>query len=337
MSKGAAAKAATVADVKVDLTKVDPTLVKKALKGYGVDTKDLVIDDMAERLQTLNRKSVEPDKLVTCMNCSGCMDNDLDLCPFCGDEGEEASAEGAATALTKVPEVEIIETPMTAKALDEATARIKQLTTDARHGYWRLGKEIFHVFSTKLWAVRMKHGKQAYRSFEKYCAAELEMAHTTAFNMMGVAEKFTEEQVAKIGGSKLSLLLKAPEIDQDEILDDLNKGASFRDVQAKVKEKRKKRGVTKKAHEGRKKMPAKAGPKPTNRMTVALVTGVATLKMFAKPEQKLKEGEKLEKRAKQVADNPIAIEVMSNGVERYYSITRTSEGLSLKIETKRPA
>jgi hypothetical protein len=227
---------------------------------------------------------------------------------------------------------------MTVGALDEATQKIVSMKRSAQLSWWQLGRAVAHVFDTGLWKMRVEvKGKvqsQKYKSWEQYCENELQITGATTYSMMKVSKAFTEEQVEKIGGTKLNIVLQAPDLDIPEIMKDVENGATAKVIKEKVKKAREKAGVEKKHVEGHKKMPEKAKPKESGRVTVALVTGKVKLDMFAKPAKKLKDGEEM-KIASKVEQEPIAIEELTNGVSRFYSVIRGSKGLQLVIETKR--
>lgn len=234
----------------------------------------------------------------------------------------------------------------TEKDLDAATEELLEVTQRAKHNYWEMGKKLYDlVYSPQLWKLRRKAGKQLYTSFNQYVADELHVSHTTAFAMMDVSKAFTEQQVKKIGGSKLSLVLKAPETERGSLLLEAEKGASKREIQEKVDVSRTKHGLKKgdKRETGRKKMPkgnaAKTAKKRWDgRMTVAMAEATVKLDLFVKPTKPLKEGEvfeKVAKRARSLKETPMAIERLSNGVERIYSVWMTSKGLRLQIDTRR--
>jgi len=256
----------------------------------------------------------------------------------------------AATAPTKQPPVALVkaapsvETKMSAEAhLDQANARIEQLKRQGAKNYWEIGRELFRVFDGHLWKSRVVEGKAAYKSFEQYVAAEVGFSHTQSYAMMDVARKYDEEVIAKIGFSKLSIVLKAPEDVQLSLLDEVEKGMSSRELKGRVREERSKPGA--KLPKAKRNDPSKqASPGPplkakvaeaTSRMTVAAVEGTRRLSLYAKPSGKLAIGELPDKRAKRLSDVPIAFEELANGVVVYYQVVNSPGGLALKIETKR--
>lgn len=339
----------TVQGVKVEKVKI--ALINKALKDAGIEIGEMSATEKVEALQFHNKKAAG-DK-ATCGVCGGVAPEDLEACPFCGDEGVEDDAKtGKRAKLATVTSLAVVKekagkivpkgvlrfepVEMTEKALNEITERAKKIGERAKHDYWDMGRVLGTVYESSIWKLRTKGGKPVYTSFNQYVAAEIGVHPQTAFNMIDVAKAFPESKIKEIGGSKLSLVLKAPEAERDSIMKEIEAGAGHRQVKAKVDKARKKHKVIKR-DTGRKKMPVGKQTKKRidGRMTVAMVEATKSFELWAKPAKKLKEGEKPTKRAKNLGDEPWAIEKLANNVERIYSIVHSSQGWKLKIETRR--
>lgn len=228
--------------------------------------------------------------------------------------------------------------------LDEATARIIQLKNDVAKNYWQIGRELAGVHKDELWKQRLDAaGVPIYSSFEKYTRTELNFAGNMAYAMMDVATQYSEKLIAKVGITKLALVLSAPGDVHDELMDEVEKGATRRQLQERVKKERAKKSkaalaAEREARTGRASQPNRAGgrPRKDSRLTVAAVEGKVTLEMYAKPKVKMAPGELPDKRAKRVGDFPFAMEEMSNGVVRYYTVLARASGWKLQIDTLRP-
>lgn len=371
VKKATAAKAATVATIVLMVETMKEKLVDKALKEADFAPADSVkLDRKAEMLDTHYRKTVAKEKLIACHKCGGHSSDELEACPFCGnkEEAPEAAAEKAAgekviapaVALTLVPGTKMAKTGVktvvaqngvefSEKALDEANQRITKLKQEGAANYWQLGMEIASVFDSQLWKARVESGKAvpAYKSFNQYVVKELRISQPTAYNMMKVAKAFTEDQVGRLGSTKLSFVLSIPDSlqeERDELIQEIEEGASAKEVKAKTRKVRQKHGVDRVE---RATQPGKTGKMPTSpgrpkgvakdgKLTVAMVKGVNTLPLYVRPSVKLEPGQLPEKRAKKLGDRPFAIEQLENGVVRYYSVVNASGGLKLRIETMRP-
>ena len=149
-------------------------------------------------------------------------------------------------ALAKVlPAIEnTLGTPAFATAkLDAAVADVQAAKSRGAVAMWDLGVKIAKIYDEALFKSRLDDdGSPSYKGFEAFCAAELGMSHTNAFSLMDVAKAYTSEQVTKLGTTKLSLVLKAPEESREEIL---GKAAnkSVREVADEVKAARKEKGA----------------------------------------------------------------------------------------------
>lgn len=332
-------------------------LVKKALKEAELEPADGVeFSAMVEQLDTHYRKTVPKSELIECHKCHGHSSDKLEACPFCGNT-EDAPTAATVTPINKNTGLAKTNTKLakagagaefSEKTLDEANARITQLKQDGAANYWHMGVEIARVFDLQLWKARTEPGKSipAYKSFNQYVVKELELSAPSAYNMMKVAKKCTEAQVARLGSSKLSFALTLPDHlaeERDQVMRDIEEGASQRTVRDKVRKIREKHGVSRVEHVKQKDSKHKApkqkspGRLGKGKLTAVLVKGIVALPMFVRPTAKLEPGQVPEKRAKKLGDRPFAIETMENGVVRYYSVVNASGGLKLKIETRRPA
>ena len=246
------------------------------------------------------------------------------------------AAAPAQQTLTKVQPVPGGGKLQTEADLDKAVLKAQKLKAAVAGGYYALGKHIKEIFSTHLWKQRTSEGKTKYTGFEQFCQQELKMNASTAIGLMDVADNFTEEQVNKFGTTKLNLVLKAPEEVRGEVLSDVEKGASVRELGDKVKEERAKKG-NKRRETGRKKMPAgeKAAKKVEaakgrQTITIANIEGRKTIKLNARVEK----GQE-PKRAKRIADQPWGTLELSNNVVMKFLVQDRDGELVLVVDTRR--
>jgi hypothetical protein len=220
-----------VSAVKLQL--VDKALMSRGQAVGGTDQQKIV------RLASWFAQNTPKTKIADCSTCGAESDVRLPECPFCGDgetEPEPAPSpvpatsgkvaadlplfEGKTQALVRVapgqPIVrqsppEVVETPASEAALDEAVARIGGLMLSAADRLWELGAELVRVFDRALWTHRSNgFGEAKYKSWGEWCEAELGISHGYSLKLMDVAREFTREQVQKIGASKLHLTLQVP-------------------------------------------------------------------------------------------------------------------------------
>lgn len=340
----------------VVLDKVNAGLVEASCKAVGIWDSALSLKELVDTLQAYNTKTFAKVDLTLCSLCRTIGNGDA-ACAFCGDDspaedGAEIADDGKAIVTTIGTTVKS-SLAQTEKALDVATGKIIEQTVKSIHSYWTLGRLIADVHRDDLWKARTDdNGKAAYKSFAQYVVRELKMSPPTAYKAMDVASKFTEGQITKIGMTKLSFILQAPELERPALLAEVeaNPKMGKRQLESKVKQIRADHKVDK-IDTGRQATPkglpgtvskkdkaagvTKKTAAAEGRVTVAMTEGVVKLAMYAKPAVKLQPGEKLTKVAKQLGDEPIATEQMNNGVVRYYSIVKKDNALVLKIETKR--
>jgi hypothetical protein len=371
MAKGATAAASSKVDVgAVNVELVKRELIERVLVGQGESPKVMKghsLEGLITILQNGYQASLSKKDLTQCTECKGISPLALDSCPYCGFAGADDDADEAEHEEEKDPK-DTIEArgevvfperesgivkkndklatiAFSEKALDEATGRILKLKQQGANTFWQLGHELGEVYKADLWKARLDAKKVKYKTFKQYVDSEIKISMPHVMNMIDVAKDFTEAQVAHVGGTKLSLLLQLPpslKTERQEVMEEIERGASHRDVKDKVRKLRQKHGVKSIGKERRTKRglsnpTGKGGRKGTGRMTVSMAEGVVRLNMYAKPEHKLKDDEKLEdqKRAKNVGDEPIAVEQLPNGLTCVYSVLKSSKGWVLKIERVR--
>lgn len=150
-------------------------------------------------------------------------------------------------AVVRHTETEIIEAEVfySETDLDKEVLITLGLKRDLVAGHWRLGRQLNHIHSNKIWRARLDaDGNPLYENFDKFCRSELNMSDTNAFNLMDVAKNFPEEMVAQIGTWKLGFILKAPPEIQAKLLEKAKDGASLRNIRDEVQAARDEAGMT---------------------------------------------------------------------------------------------
>jgi hypothetical protein len=237
--------------------------------------------------------------------------------------------------------------PATEGLLDRVVKRVSEMKANLAVHYWTLGKQLTVVFDRELWKMRKSSdGKPVYTTFPQWCEKELGTKAGSFYPLMDAARAYSEAQARKLGMTKLGQIVTAPKEAQAKILAMAEKGASTRQIAAKVKEERTKANLARrdtgrgKGGVGRPgklsaaekaKGVTKADVNPAGRVTVAVSEGRSTLELFAKPAKKGSEP----RRAKKLGDEPFAREELTNGVVRLYSVVQRASGLVLIIETQR--
>lgn len=247
-------------------------------------------------------------------------------------DGKTAEDKKAAkTAIVKAPPpVDAALVGLTPVDLDNAVGRVVALKTAAASDMWKLGAELKGIHERQLWKLRTDDtGKGRYRSFEVFCAQEIGMSGTQCYKLIDISNQFDEEQVKKLGTTKLGLVLQAPKEDQAELLKEAE-GTSSRQLVEKVKAKKAEKGIEQR-ETGRKVTPKSKG-RASEHIAIAQVLGRKRIALFAKPANK--KDQLVE--AKSLEDQPFGMDDLPNGVREMFAIQKDSKGnLVLVIDRKR--
>lgn len=121
------------------------------------------------------------------------------------------------------------------KALERSIKKVRELTMNIERSIWDLGIEIARVHDEELWKARLIDGLYPqFRTWKDFCAAVLQMSHTHAYKLMENAKLFTREQVATIGTTKLTMIVRAPFVHRDRLLHMAERGCSSRELENEV-------------------------------------------------------------------------------------------------------
>ncbi len=223
------------------------------------------------------------------------------------------------------------------KDLDEAVKRVFECKKVASVGLWALGNELRKINEDKLWKLRVVKGKQAYTSFDQFCDAEAKIGHTYAYNLIDIATKFTDRDVAKFGPSKLTLMLKVADEDLPkvrEIAGKVGKRQLAKEVAEVVRErghgakKKSKKGTAKTAAATKASQASRAkAARASDKITIASIEGTKKVKLFAKPASIRDIDWKALKRAKTTDAIPFGKLELTNEVTLFISIVKTDDGL----------
>lgn len=253
---------------------------------------------------------------------------------------EEKATEKPTKGLVKsTPVVEAIldpkDQPTPKSKLDQKVRDVFLLKAEGAVMSWRLGSKLLEIFDEQLWKQRVDaNGKPKYLGFKNFVEAELNMNKNTAYELMDVAKNCNEEQVRQFGTKKMYLLQKAPSNIREEIMKDIESGASKKDVEEKVIGARKKEGTARR-ETGRKKMPVGKAPTTpvSDKITVAMMVGRSKpIEFFTKASLK----DEKPKFAKKIEEEPVGTLELTNRVKQTFYLRRNnSGGISLVVVTKR--
>jgi hypothetical protein len=235
----------------------------------------------------------------------------FEFCPFCGDSAvNTAPGDQVKKKLAVRRNLEIL----TQDDLDQNVNEINILKTRIAENYYELGVALRNNEEKCLWALRKKpSGEPKYKNFEAWVRSEVKLGRTQAMKCIAVVENFTEEDVKRIGHTKLAIALQVPQQYREALVERAEQGASKRELEKVVAE-------------------IKGKPK-TDTITVALVLSDQFIPMMARPTSFDSEPEP----ACCIADEPWCSEELSNGVVQSFRVIENSDGnLVLQIRRCRP-
>lgn len=342
--------------------RMDEALVNAAMKACGVKaSRGQTLVNKVGLLLIHYRKNTAAGDIGDCDNCGAMSSLDEEACPFCGTgDGQPGapmplpSKEKAAKKAKIKPSTEIVKgaeqktepaaaelvTENSAEALeklDRAVQDIVALKAGTDAASWLLGRKIGEVFEAKDWRHRLDDkNKPLYRTFAQFCTEEIELSASQCYRLMDVSKSFTEDQVRKLGSTKLMKVLALREDERPALVakierEDLSVGAVVKEVKRLAPERR---------DTGRRDVPAgqPGGNRrlPEGAFIVPMTTGSKSLQMFCRPrdgEDALEAQDR--KKAKTVADKPMAVLDFPDGVRLIFQVIEGSTGLVLKIDTKK--
>jgi hypothetical protein len=292
------------------IAKTDAKLIKEALASFLPDKVKEIGDDVTAAVQALSNlfgTKYGVDDLCVCPVCCGTTPRDLDVCPFCGDSGEDPTAsskseKGASTppppiatrasVAPSAPEAptaamvvreSAIANFTTEKPSEELLNRVTQFTVDVYHGIsevtWLTGYSLKVALDRELWKQRTDAaGKPVYESFNQWVERECKIKSQNAYKLADIAAKFTIEQARGLGITKLMFLMRGAVLPAEEAEKLLAAApqVSKRELAAMLKEAKAKTGNedARRQEPGRKKMPkGKPGRKPKPGGTVEVKVG----------------------------------------------------------------
>lgn len=316
--------------------KVDGILVEKVVAKLVVEQlrkrKLSVAGTLQIQLARLSAKikAETPEaKSADCTICLGICSVDETRCPYCGDG--EADLSDPATVIAPGSAGQI--TPSREQQLDAAVAEVHRLKVDTVRNYWQLGVATKSIYDKGLWKERTDdRGLSRYKSWQQFAEVELGFAPQYVFKLMDVAAAYSQEVIAKIGHTKLSIVVAVPKEMRGPIEKKAKAGASAAELRADAKkltdksDKRKTGRDTKGGAAAHKPGAAKGGRLPS-KVTVASLIGRVEIPLYATGKKK---------KAKVLSDSPTGEEVLLNGVVQTYLVTKNEAGdLILVVERRR--
>lgn len=227
----------------------DFDIMKKAAEVHGLKvpagtgesaTREL-LGILRTRMAELN-EGVDDDQQLQCHKCGERSTEHTEFCPFCGDlgiapDGAEPPPAQAAT-ISKLPEAApkrdteaaMVELGKTLDAALEELNRLKQSIVDSSYD---MGVVIQRIHDQQLFKAR------GFDSFKQFADSnELSVSRGTAYQLMGLVEKFTREDYQTLGYRKLRTIGLLDAGDRKAAVDEAKQGKSVREVDETVRAKR---------------------------------------------------------------------------------------------------
>lgn len=330
--------------------KCDERLVDVALVNEGETTKGTLAQKV-DRLQKAFDRGLkkDPQSLMSCDVCNGESPGEprYSKCPFCGDgdpgEGGEPAVVVAAPAeiVPAGPGVlDLDGAPCDPAELDRAVERVRECESSVKGSFWDLGRALGEIERGKLHLARRRDdGSPLYQTFDEFVKAELDYSPRHVRNIIDTSHNFSREEVARIGATKLTPLLRLSVEEREGMLGGLE-GKSVREVRdevAQIADGRPSRSTereTSKYHPPRPtQKPAEVAPAPTPPPAPPPSDDSLTLILRKGDEFKamLYSSKTPKKRAKRVDDEPRAVVDLGGGVGLDVRLVSTSSGLVLRL------
>lgn len=135
--------------------------------------------------------------------------------------------EVCAAVLTKVSAKE----ERARAALDEKVRRFHEIQHGIQVSMWALGAVLSDIHLREDWRAR-----GTYANFTAFVAAEIKIPMPSVHKLIGISQRFTEEQTRAYGFSRLIEIRQAPESCWPELLKLCETGVSVRALRSRVRE-----------------------------------------------------------------------------------------------------
>ena len=222
----------------------------------------------------------------------------------------------AASLATKLP------SHLSVADLDGHCKTIKKSVRKVGEEYYKTALAFKAIQDQELWKLRENsRGERAYTNFGQWAKTELAINASGAYQMIRLVEQFTEDDIKKIGPSKLRIALTLP---KDKAAKLLKEGGSMKEMSERAKQLR----------EG--KSAGKDAVAPANPVTVAVIEQSVELPMQVRStDEQAPVGEDTEP-ATSLDQDPWAMMELENDTKMFFRIFVDEDGdIILNVETRR--
>jgi len=181
------------------------------------------------------------------------------------------------------------------------------------------------IHDSAIWKLREDgDGNLVHTNFKAFCASEFGISYTYAFQLMEVSDRFTREQVMKLGVSKLKLVMSVPTDRQQDMIDAAENGATVNDLNDEARDIRESGGTA-----------TPATPPAGNGVTMAILQGVHEVRAYKRPTTAGAANDKPVP-ATTHTDDPWCVLPLANDVKLHIRMSATPDGeLVFLVEAKR--
>ena len=197
--------------------------------------------------------------------------------------------------------------------LDACVEEAKRYMASATMEAYRVGKVLKHIHDNNLYLLRKGEKGPMHLSFKAFVRAEFQISHQQAYNLMAVTEHFTEDEVNRLGVSKLKLALQVPKEMRDDLLSDAEDGASMSQLSERAN------ALLNKAEKPKKQLKSDGG------LTAILAMGILEAPMYCAPKAPGKVGAPT-KPARTLKDAPFCVFKLENDVTATIHIDHNDDG-----------
>jgi hypothetical protein len=293
-----------------DASKIDGPAVDDALARLKIEVPKKA--DLTKRVGSLKTffEAQDAKDLVDCDSCDAASLSTLDWCPFCGldDKGAYAVPTGQIAKHTNGL--------VTTTDLDRQIAEVRTILSEGGMVSYKLAMKVAEIEQTQSWKTRLKEDgvTPLYKKFDHFTQAEIGISKKYAVDLLKIHARFSKEDVARVGVTKLRLIATLPEEQQGEVLERVKKGG--------IKGKRQ---LAKETSRKPDKSEKKAAPDKGKTITIAAIEGKRTVKMYVKPASRnVVEADM--KPAKRMADAPYGWMDLTNDTRISFTLLHNAAG-----------
>lgn len=252
--------------------KVDEDALEEVAAALGVSLESETVEGAVDEMRSYfadRLRDVPKDDWIECTRCGEFADDDerIERCPFCGDEGEEATADledlepEDAPEPEEPPSVDLDEPEVAAKpakrdrvkkagkkaATGTALAKVKRSDLSVEEAFevedgrvrksqedmvansYEMGLGFRNIHEGELWKSK------GFKTFKQYVAST-GVKLRVVYYLMEMVEKFDCETFVAVGSEKLKIIAGVPKEHQEDLIEKAEAGASKRDILKEAKE-----------------------------------------------------------------------------------------------------